>query len=210
MANRIVIALFACSLLAVDAALAQPPVPAACAHDRTRVLALDETAFDQDMQGGWRPLAGKPGCELVAADLLRDYRRAHASEAGILYWHEGQLRANAGQYAQAIALLEHARKPAGVPDKAAWNPYVDATIAFLRRDRPALERAHRTLAASPPPPAGDGMPVFKDGHVELDMADGRKMKVRWPLNIDVVEGLLDCYDKPYAEAYGEACRRPVR
>jgi len=194
-------------LAACCAAHAQPPASPApdCTHDRARLLALDRLQFDQDMRGGWRPLSAKRGCELAAADLLRDYRQAHADEDGMLYWHEGQLRANAGQYAQAIPLLEHARKPAGTPDKAGWNPYVDATVAFLRRDRAALARAHRTLAAVPPP-SGEGAPVLKDGYVELDMDNGEKWKMRWPLNIDVIEGLEKCFDKPYAEAYGNACR----
>ena len=32
------------------------------------------------MAGGWRALSAKAGCELAAADLLRDYRQAHHSE----------------------------------------------------------------------------------------------------------------------------------
>lgn len=210
MTSRIFLPFFVCALLAATGEThAQAPAPAHCAHERARLLALDQMKFDQDMEGGWRALADKPGCDLAAADLLRDYRQVHASEDGMLYWHEGQLRANAGQYAQALPLLEHARRPAGVPDKAGWNPYVDATLAFLRRDKPALERAYRTLAAYPPP-VGEGMPVLKDGYVELDMDNGRKMKMRWPLNIDVIEGLLNCYDKPYKEAYGAACRPAER
>lgn len=210
MASRLFFPFLVCTMLAgAGKACAQAPVLADCTHDRARLLALDQMQFDQDMEGGWRVLADKPGCELAAADLLRDYRQAHAKEDGMLSWHEGQLRANAGQYPQAIRLLEHARRPAGVPDKAGWNPYVDATVAFLRRDKPALERAYKRLAAYPPP-AGEGMPVFKNGYVELDMDNGQKRKVRWPLNIDVVEGLLNCYDKPYKEAYGQACRPPER
>jgi len=94
---------------------------------------LDENEFDQDISGGWRALASTPGCLLIAADLLRDYRNAHHKESGLLFWHEAQVRADAGQYPEAIALMEHAYKPTE-DDKAGWNPYVDATIAFLRRD----------------------------------------------------------------------------
>jgi len=193
------------ALLAASApALAQSAPAADCSYDRARLLALDELQFDQDMAGGWRALSYRPGCQLVAADLLRDYRRAHANEAGLLYWHEGQLRAGAAQYAQAIPLLEHARRPPGVPDGAGWNLYVDATVAFLRRDRAALERAHRTLAAYPPP-VGPSAPVVKDGFL-IDVNDGVASKIPWPINLDVVEGLLNCFDKPYEVAYGDACR----
>jgi len=176
----------------------------ACDVDRTRLLALDETQFDQDMSGGWRALAAKPGCNLAAADLLRDYRQAHRNEAGILYWHEGQLRAFAGQSQEAIALMERSRKPAAA-DRGGWNPYVDATIAFLRKDRAALDNARLKLAAVQPP-IGKGAPPVIDGFMEVDFADGQKRKIRWPPNIDVVEGFVHCFDKPYGAAYASECR----
>jgi hypothetical protein len=168
------------------------------------LLALDETRFDQDMSGGWRALASKPGCDLAAADLLRDYRQVHRNEAGLLYWHEAQLRASAGQSKEAIALMERARKPAEA-DRAGWNLYVDATIAFLRKDRPALDNARSKLAAVQPPIGKDVPPVI-DGFMEVDMADGQKRKMRWPPNIDVVEGLANCFNKPYGDAYADQCR----
>ncbi len=86
-----------------QAGRAEPAQPAACSYDRTAMLALDQDAFDQDLQGGWRTIADRPGCTLAAADLLRDYRQAHAITGGIVVWHEGQMRAEAGQTAQAIA-----------------------------------------------------------------------------------------------------------
>jgi hypothetical protein len=178
-----------------------------CEYDRTRLLALDQAKFDQDMTGGWRALARKPDCKLAAADLLRDYRQAHRNEASILYWHEGQLRAVAGQSAEAIVLLERARRRAD-EDFGGWNPYVDATVAFLRKDRPAFDDAQKRLAAIPPP-TGYGAPSVKDGYIEARMANGESRKLRWPMNIDVVEGLAQCFDKPYKLAYSaKECRPP--
>jgi hypothetical protein len=78
MIRRYLLLLLVCSASA--AAQSSP-----CQVDRARVLALDEQQFDQDTSGGWRMLADQPGCNLAAADLLRDYRHAHANEAGILY-----------------------------------------------------------------------------------------------------------------------------
>jgi len=176
-----------------------------CEHDRARLLSLGEREFDQDHGGGWRTLAAQPGCELVAADLLRDYRQAHRNEAGILYWHEGQLRAFGGQYEQAAAVMEKSRERAS-EDAFGWNPYVDATVAFLRRDRTALERAHKALLAVAPPPGEN----VKDGVFEASMADGSKQKLRWPPNIDVVEGLLHCFERSYRDAYAQACRPQAR
>jgi hypothetical protein len=177
-----------------------------CAYDRARMLALDEEQFDQYTSGGWRPLSSIPGCGLVAADLLRDYREAHHQSSGMLFWHEAQLRAFAGQYNGAIALMERSYKPVDA-DEAGWNPYVDATIAFLRQDKAALDKAKSSLAAVRPRPEDKDMPPVIDGYMEMTFADGTKRKVRWPLNIDVVEGLENCFDKPYTEAYENACRQ---
>jgi len=194
---------------------AQPQLQAtanvACAHDRARLLALDEHSFDQDFSGGWRAIADKgEECELVAADLLRDYRLLHKSDTTMLLWHEGQLRAFASQYAQAIALMRRSRGT-GEEDKGGWKDYVDATVAFLDRDPAALETARQRLAALAPP-AGEKL-IIKDGYFEVKTPDGQTLSMRWPPNIDVVEGLQNCFDQPYKTAYAMECRtkntRPV-
>jgi hypothetical protein len=206
MPNRTLTVLFSCVLVtACNIAGAQEVPVKSCEYDRARLLALDENQFDQDMSGGWRALASTPGCALVAADLLHDYREAHHKDSGLLFWLEAQVRADAGQYPEAVALMKRAYKPADA-DKAGWNPYVDATIAFLRRDRKALEQARAKLAAVQPP-VGAGMPPVINGYMEVDFADGSKRKIRWPINIDVVEGLENCFDQPYVEAYKDACRQ---
>lgn len=197
--------LYAALLLAVlgaDSGAAHAQAPALpCEVDRARLLALDQNKFDQDLTGGWRALAAKPGCELAAADLVRDYRQAHNLDDVILYWHEGQLRAGAGQTDEAAALMARSYRTSG--SAFGWNEYVDASVAFLRRDRAAFDDAWRRLA-SLPPAAG-----VKDGYREMLMDDGSKRKVRWPMNIGVVEGLSRCFDKPYREAYGSGCRSPI-
>jgi hypothetical protein len=209
MPNRTLTILFSCVLVTwCSIAVAQEIPSKTCEYDRARLLALDEDQFDQDMSGGWRALASTPGCALIAADLLHDYRKAHHMDSGLLFWHEAQVRADAGQYQEAIVLMKRAYKPAHA-DKAGWNPYVDATIAFLRRDRTALEQARAKLAAVPPP-VGAGIPPVINGYMEADFADGSKRKIRWPINIDVVEGLVNCFEKPYAEAYKDACRQSKR
>lgn len=204
MPNRTLTVLFSCVLvIPYSIASAQGAPSKSCEYDRAHLLALDENQFDQDMSGGWRVLASTPGCALVAADLLRDYREARHKDSGLLFWHEAQVRANAGQYPEAIALMKRAYKPADA-DKFGWNPYVDATIAFLRRDKAALDQARAKLAAVQPP-VGAGIPVI-NGYMEADFADGSKRKIRWPINIDVIEGLVNCFDKPYVEAYQDSCR----
>lgn len=178
-----------------------------CKHDKDAMLALDEKPFDQDLAGGggWRAIANIPGCELAAADLLAAYRARHPGSESILAWHEGQMRASAGQYKQAIPLLESARKPTD-QDPAGWNHYVDASLAFLQHDKPALLTARERLAAIAYPESA-GMPPLKDDYIEFPAQPGQPvMRTRWPPNIDVVDGLVACFDKPYAEAYGASCR----
>ena len=166
---------------------------ATCAVDRATYLKLDLVAFDQDMTGGWRTLEAK-GCAREAADLIRDWRRAHGPAGpadALLSWHEGQLRADAGDYARAIPLLDAARHPAAEDARFGWNLYVAGSVAFLKGDRPALEAARRTLAALPRPP-------------ELADAigpDGKPRAVRWPMNLRVLDGLLRCWGQPYRAAY---------
>ena len=172
-------------------------------------MALDERHFDQDTKNGgagWRSIAARPGCESAAADLIRDYREAHKNQSDILYWHEAQLRAFSGDYARTLPLMRRAYKPMGA-DPGGWNPYVDATIAFLKSDRAALADARAKLAAVQPA-AEQGMPPLRDGFIELPMADGQIMKMRWPPNLDVVDGLVRCFGKPYAIAYSDQCRTP--
>lgn len=186
------------TILAVIALQASGPLDAAgvqCSYDRAAMLALGWRAFDQDMAGGWRKL-NNAGCDAAAADLIRDWRAAHKAEDGILHWHEGQLRANVGQTLQAIALFEHARKSAEEDAGFGWNLYVDGSIAFLRGDRPALEVARTALAALPRPagfnPTGP---------------DGKPIAVRWPINLNVLDGFRRCWGQPYKQAC--ACPAPA-
>jgi hypothetical protein len=181
-------------------AVAAPPsaatsvAPDPCPVDRATSLALSQEAFDQDLSGGWRVLAERPGCEGEAAQLIRDYRTATEARIHILYWHEGQLRANIGQYAEAIRLMEASRK---ADDRFGWNPYVDATVAFLRGDRTALVAARATLAELRRPP---------EFHDRI-LPNGFHMS--WPPNLVVVDGLIRCFGRPYREAYGlPECREP--
>jgi hypothetical protein len=179
--------------------LAHPPGDhaSACFSDRAALLALDQQAFDQDLQGGWRAVAARPGCELAAADLIRDYRQSKDKRDSILYWHEGQLRALAGQSGEAIVLFDQARHPE--PDAMGWNLYVDASISFLKGDKPALLGTREALAALPKPP--DFAP--RD-------PSGRPLPIAWPPNLNVVDGFVACFGKSYREAYSPPCTRPLQ
>ncbi|MEJ0007058.1 MAG: hypothetical protein WDM77_12025 [Steroidobacteraceae bacterium] len=166
-----------CILFLSSSASAQTPE---CSDDRAAVLALGQSAFDQDMKGGWRALADR-GCLTEAADLIRDYRLLHKPQRGstqaiILYWHEGQNRAMSGENEAAIALFDSSRAlDAG---SAAWNLYVDATIFFLKNNKAALLAARDAMASLGSTP-----------------------------NLRVVDNLLACFGRPYKEAYS-GCKMP--
>jgi hypothetical protein len=177
--------------MAYGSALAAEPQSGAdtCAFDRSKLLSQDLATFDQSPQG-WRELAFKgAACHRETADLIAEYRKLRPEvmktniNSYLLYWHEGQTRAFMGENQQARGLFEQSRVP-HIPVFKAWNIYVDATVAFLDRDRDALLNA-RTRLAELPPEAGK---------------PGSK-----PMNLDVVDGLVRCFDRSYADAYS-ACR----
>jgi len=192
-----------CLLALAVSAVALPALADDCVVDRAALLALSPDAFDQDLAGGWRPMAEKPACQLAAADLIASYR-AQPKAAGntTLIWHEAQVRAEAGQDAQAVALMRQTYKPA--PDAGGWNPYVDASIALIEKNKPALLSARAALAAVPVPPEAN----VKDGFFSFTLPSGETMKVAWPPNLDVVDAFVRCFGKPYRDAYGMACRTP--
>ena len=178
----------------------------ACAYDNAAMLSLDLRAFDQDLSnggGGWRKIGNISGCERAAADLINEYRKANPTAKGLLTWHEGQMRASVGQYAQAIELFEQSRKKSE-EDRAGWNFYVDASIAFLKRDKAALLVSHEQLSKVP---AQEGTKL-KNGYFEIARNGAPSYWMRWPPNIDVVNGFLNCFEKSYDEAYKSTCRPP--
>lgn len=169
----------------------------ACPAPDAAMLALPLEAFDQS-EGGWRSL-DSDGCEGETADAMALYREVNAvalegADLSSLLWHEGQLRAAAGQVDRAIPLLLADRDETD-PVEAA---YVDATIAFLRQDRASLIAARDRLAAQPQPEGfAEAVARFREQYPDYPPPV-------WPLNLDVVDGLILCFGQPYGEAYG--CR----
>lgn len=162
-----------------------------CTFDRDQLLALNEHEFDQDMALGWRKLAMREKCQDEAADLIHDYREKHKLDSPILFWHEGQVRAEMGQTEAAIRLFRLSRKPSD--PGTGWNEYVEASVAFLRNDRPAFDKARAALAVLPQPAAWN----LRKPNGEL---------VAWPMNLEVVDELGRCFGLPYKQAYGR-CKK---
>ena len=192
-------------LLVLAAASTAAPAPATdCKYDEAALVVLPFEAFDQDLSGGWRTL-GYKRCNAEAADALRAYRLKHQplteGQRAILNWHEGQVRAEAGDYTRAIPLLMKGVNDQGEDQlfNRAFIEYALGTVAFLEHDKPALLSARARLAAIPKPTDwGDG--------TRTAVVNGKTVsfKSNWPANLNVLDGLIVCFDKSYAEAY--SCR----
>lgn len=191
----------ALATILLQAAPAPTSTPETCAYDRDVMMALTADAFDQDVNGGWRPLGNRDECRETAAVLLADYRETRrgdltSDQLHNNYWHEGQIRAALGQRDHAVRLLLAGVSPDPMGDGK--ENYALGTVAFLLRDRAALQAARDRLATTPP------TPDFERSAQEFETKYGVKLK--WPLNLDVLDGLLACFDKPYDQAYSRDCR----
>lgn len=188
-------------LLAVIAACTSAPASriehvsaegADCIDDRAALLALGYWEFDQSPEGV-RAVFDKPGCQIAGAALIRDFHAAlraeekpvkhtfpegevmfsSTGELTILYWHEGQARAMAGQTSEAIRLFRLSLKPAE-ENFGGWNEYVRASIAFLSGDLAALQNERKAL--------------HRFGPIVSQ-------------NLTVVDRLVRCFGQSYQEAY---------
>lgn len=172
-----------------DAVVAQQSAPVdnrACLFDPDS-LDAGYREFDADKPGHWRAIEKVEGCEPAAAEMLAQYRERYEQLILLIAWHEGQVRASIGQYEDAIQLMEKSRRPAD-RDPSGWNPYVDATIAFLRKDRRQFDKSQRRLLAIRKPP---NWPATAN----------------WPQNANVLRGLSNCFGRSYKVAYGDDCRK---
>lgn len=182
-----------------SATLAAGAAKADCREADAAMLALSLHDFDQTEQG-WRSLDSE-GCEGPTAEAIRRYRDINADTLGAsadtLLWHEAQLRAAAGETEEAVRLMLRSRQQ----DSDATLPYTDATIAFLRHDREALMAARERLVSLPMPETfARAAARYAETYPDLP-------PLSWPLNLDIVDGLIACFDQPYREAYG--CKAPA-
>jgi hypothetical protein len=186
---------------------AQKPYPE-CVPDPESYLALSYQDFDQGVrpladgsrqEAGWREINNQEGCQAAAAMLISQWRERHGATLepvmqSFMAFHEGQIRAGAGDYSGAIPLIEAGR---GMFNNAAGQAYVDAIVAFLRSDRDALIAARERLLAVPAP---DNWPEIQRKYKEQF---GQDMK--WPENIEATDALVRCFGKPYSSAGSRDC-----
>lgn len=180
---------FLLALLMIAAPAASDTSPPECRHDREEILALEFAAFDQAEDSGWRPLY-RAGCYVEAAELLREWRRRNGNAQAIIPFHEAQMWAYAGHTARAEQLFAQTYRADGSVSAVTWNLYVDGNLAFLRRHRRGLEAAAAALA-NVPKPAGWDRAVG---------VDGKPISLPWPINLNVLEAMLRCWEETYEVA----------
>ncbi len=176
-----------------------------CIENREALLALDYEAFDTDIWGGWRKVSyrNNNGCQIEAAQLIADYK-AHSTDLEdwqlrMLHWHEGQLYAFEDEAERAIGLFGESYEPN--PKNNAWNLYVTASIAFLKKDRGTFDQSFDELRAIPKPEHWEQR--FKNTEEKYGYTP------LWPTNINVFEAFDRCFEKSYSEAY-TGCNEGLR
>jgi hypothetical protein len=160
-----------------------PPSP----EDTQRLLALSLHDFDQNPLSGWR-LYGSNGCYMDGARLIDAYadKITDARLLSGLRFHQFQMLAHAGDTPGALAVLQKVKR-LDVERKAdtGWKLYVVGTEAFLESRKSDLEKHMVALVA------------FADQH-------GPTAKVA-RANARVLKGLVQCFGKPYRQAYQPSC-----
>ncbi|MBV8500234.1 MAG: hypothetical protein JO006_00780 [Paucibacter sp.] len=146
-------------------------------YEQLRPLALRMPwmEFDQSDKG-WRSLQD---CGVEAALLIDQYAARVEDVTRRLRWHQAQLLAMAGHADAAIRSALASRNPPEIEGNSAfrWNPYADATIAFLRKDRKEIEVQRDLLRLA-----------------VVEHPENRN-------NLAVLDRLADCFDKSYKQAY---------
>lgn len=154
---------------------------------QNNILNLDYQSFDQSPNSGWRRLA-QEGRFGEAGNLIDRYLKNHKdldpSETVNLHFHAAQMYAFADDYETALERFKNAsynKESEEIPGDVkalldAWNAYVEATIAFLKKDKIKLFECREQIA------------------------NGPKIDGKIP-NLDVVDSLIKNFDKPYSEAY---------
>lgn len=150
------------------------------------LLSLPYAKFDQTPGEGWRTLGEGLGKYIEAAKLIDQYIAKNSTalelrQLRVLKWHAGQMYAFSEDTDMARQrFFESIDQDEPKDNPILWNDYVQATIAFLDKDLAELKRRRKAISEGP---------LF-NGTIP---------------NLDVVDGLIKCFDKTYREAYSQ-CR----
>ena len=181
--------LTACSIVC----LTRPPHVKAeaanlCSVSQADLIANDKLNYEDFDQKGvlpstWRALDNKQ-CYQSSISVMQDYLingpTGTPTQRQDLLFHLGQSLGMAGRNSEAALVIAGARQGELEPNGFDWATYVVGTWAFLVRDRSKLQAMRDKLRTEP-------------GNGNL-------------LNTKVLNGLINCFDKPYRDAYSKLCR----
>jgi len=148
------------------------------------LLQLPFEKFDQDLNGGWRPIENN-GCHELVLDLIVTYLNIHKEnlmkwQINILIWHSGQIYALNDNYIEAIERFKKTiNRDEPQDDAFKWNAYVKGSIAFLEKDKNALKLAINDLEKATNPNS--------------------------IINLNILKSFDRCFNRPYREAYVPTC-----
>jgi tetratricopeptide (TPR) repeat protein len=138
--------------------LARTPATDALVAPESNIGKLSFQEFDQMSGAGWRPLADAGKYHEAAALIVRYMAEVENPKPylTILNFHAGQCYAMANEIDEAVRRFERSfqeEAPESYEQLAKqWNAYVRGTIAFLKGNRPELERYRNEVAAGPEGP----------------------------------------------------------
>lgn len=105
------------------------------------MLLMDPWTFDQTAQG-WRSLPLHKQSEILKLYIDKHIKNGEfinsnsdKVDPSILIWHLGQILAFQSRYQQAINWMTLSKNK-----DSDWNDYVDATIAFIKKDKKAFDK----------------------------------------------------------------------
>lgn len=116
--------------------------------DRSQhMLAMDPWSFDQTSQG-WRSLPLNQQASILKLYIDRHIKNGKFKnpafnekiDPSVLIWHLGQILAFLNKNAIAIKYMLMSKN-----SDSDWNNYVDATVAFIKRDKKAFDKINIQL-----------------------------------------------------------------
>lgn len=157
------------------------------------VLGIEYKEFNRLLDESWSHFDEQSPCKADNADLIAGYKeKVLRRQVHELTYREMQFAAASGQTERAIALLQDVLAGETAP---LMVHYREAELAFLQRDKAALQMARDRLSNLPETERfSKGVARFKTSNPDLTPPV-------WPPNLNVVDRFLKCFEYSYREAY---------
>lgn len=135
-------------------------------------------------------------------EYLKGFAPAEAYELALEF-------ADRNDYRRAQTLLSHSYRS---NEKRDWNLLIDAQRAFLSKDQVALKTIREEMFSSEMPEEfRDQFRTLADQYnlrptLQTELFLVPLKELRWPPYLEIVDGLIACFDAPFITAYSFDCR----